>query len=74
MTSPAVVTFLVILLGAGAAGASTTTTSSATSSTTIPRPPRCSGLGAPCGTCGPAGQCLEHVDQDRKSTRLNSSH
>src|SRR5262249_22816737 len=63
MTLPAVVTFLVILLGAGAAGASTTTTSSATSSTTIPRPPRCSGLGAPCGSCGPAGQCLEHVDQ-----------
>src|SRR5262249_61869921 len=63
MRWPAVVTLLVGLLCTGTAGASTTTTSSATSSTTIPRPPRCSGLGAPCGSCGPAGQCLEHVDQ-----------
>jgi hypothetical protein len=47
-----------------AARASTTTTmSSASSTTTLPRPPRCSGAGTPCGSCGPAGQCLDHVDQ-----------
>jgi hypothetical protein len=41
---------------------STTITTSATSTTTKPRPPGCSELGAPCGNCGPVGQCLEHLD------------
>src|SRR5262245_44596537 len=53
---------LVMLRVDPAAGAPTTTTSGATASTTLPRPPACSDAGAPCGSCGPAGQCLEHVD------------
>jgi hypothetical protein len=41
---------------------STTTSTRATSTTTLKRAPGCSALGAPCGHCGPVGQCLEHVD------------
>ena len=44
----------------GQPGPSTTTTTRATSTTTLQ--PGCSLLGAPCGHCGPVGQCLEHVD------------
>jgi hypothetical protein len=47
---------------AGQAGPSATTTTSATSTTTLHRAPGCSSLGDSCGNCGPAGQCLEHVD------------
>jgi hypothetical protein len=57
---------VMVLLGASCTSttaSATTTTSSATSTTTLPRPPRCSGAGTPCGSCGPAGQCLDHVDQ-----------
>src|SRR5262245_4864905 len=38
-------------------------TPATTRATSTPTPqPGCSLLGAPCGHCGPVGQCLEHVD------------
>lgn len=39
----------------------TTTTTTSTTSSTTPLP-ACSVPGASCGTCGPAGTCLAHVD------------
>src|SRR5262249_15505830 len=49
----------------GQPGPSTKTPTSAISTTTLQ--PGCSLLGAPCGHCGPVGQCLEHVDARRPS-------
>jgi len=46
----------------GQAEPKATTTTSSTSSTTLHRAPGCSSPGDFCGNCGPAGQCLEHVD------------
>jgi hypothetical protein len=57
------IALLATLVVSAVARGSTTTTNSATSTTTRPHPPRCSRPGTPCGTCGPAGQCLDHVDQ-----------
>ena len=42
---------LAVLWALGAVRAATTTATTATSSTTLPHPPRCSTLGATCGTC-----------------------
>jgi hypothetical protein len=43
-------------------GAAVTTTNPPTTTTAPARFPTCPEAGAPCGSCGPAGQCLEHVD------------
>jgi len=65
MPSVAPWTGAVILLAflsiAGAAWAAQDQTNGGTTSSTVPRRPSCSALGAACGECGPAGQCLEHV-------------
>jgi hypothetical protein len=60
---------LVLLLVLGARSAAPevvieppTTTSTATSSTTAAGFPACAVPGSACGSCGPVGQCLEHVD------------
>jgi hypothetical protein len=67
--APSVGRILLVALLAGAASAapevvieSPTTTTAATSSTTAAGFPACSVAGGACGSCGPAGQCLEHVD------------
>ena len=45
-------------------GTSVTTTNSFATTTSAPSAhgPACPEAGAPCGSCGPVGQCLEHVD------------
>lgn len=73
VSPPVVVRMLLVALVFGAPDAaraappdveviSPTTTSIATSSTTAAGFPTCAVPGGACGSCGPAGQCLEHVD------------
>jgi len=47
--------------GAAVTGAQQVPASGTTSTTTPRRSAVCATLGDPCGSCGPVGQCLEHL-------------
>jgi len=56
------VLLMIVLACVFAAGVRAEEEPSSTTSTTVPQRAACPTLGAACGSCGPAGQCLEHLD------------